>query len=47
MDKLREKRLQCEAKCLVQTGKMPSLKSRFVWPIILGIQDDGLVVSRG
>ena len=24
-----------------------AIEARFVWPIILGIQDDGLVVSRG
>ena len=28
-------------------GNAVAIETRFVWPIILGIQDDGLVVSRG
>ena len=28
-------------------GNSIAIETRFVWPILLGIQDDGLVVSRG
>lgn len=28
-------------------GNAVAIETRFVWPIILGIQDDGLKVSRG
>lgn len=27
-------------------GNAVAIEARFVWPILLGIQDDGLVVSR-